>query len=228
MLHLPYTNILIDIEKVSKDVIQKDFEQDEKLFDKLVRLYNEEQTESKDAFTLRDLSLQCAVNHQKANIKDVTNIKQRHPLIAASLQHAGLCYQIQAYFSSYYHSNVPTNSTLFSNLDIQEMTKIAMESQLRQDVVPYTLYVYLVPTKADIDTLGHPSTTYIKGGTLNYKLLDLLCVNAKHRLLQVIYKMMLDSETGPRYQSTGVPPVACVPPNVVDVVYKLLYSAPCS
>jgi hypothetical protein len=173
----------IDIDKVSTNVIQKDFEQDEKLFDKLVRLYNEQQTESKDAFTLRDLSLQCAVNHQKANIKDVTNIKQRHPLIAASLQYAGLCYQIQAYFSNYYHSNVPTNSTLFSNLDIQEMTKIAMESQLRQDVVPYTLYVYLVPTKADIDTLGHASTTYVKGGTLNYKLLDLLCVNAKHRYL---------------------------------------------
>lgn len=219
---------LLDIEKVSKDVIQKDFEQDEKLFDKLVRLYNEEQTESKDAFTLRDLSLQCAVNHQKAHIKDVSNIKQRHPLIAASLQHAGLCYKIQAYFSNYYHSNVPTNHTLFKDLDLQEMTKIAMESQLRQDVVPYTLYVYLVPTKADIDTLGHASTTYIKGGSLDYKLLDLLCVNAKHRLLQVIYKMMLDSEQGPRYQSSGVPPVACVPPNVLDVVYKLLYSAPCS
>ncbi|OBZ83488.1 Mediator of RNA polymerase II transcription subunit 23 [Choanephora cucurbitarum] len=220
---------LFYIEKVSKEVIQKDFEQDEKLFGKLVRLYNQEQTDSKDAFTLRDLALQCAVNHQKANIRDVANIKHRHPLIATSLQHAGLCYQIQAYFSSYYHSNVPTNSTLFSQLDLQEMVKIAMESQLRQDVVPYTLYVYLVPTKADIDTLGYPSATYIKGGMLNYRLLDLLCVNAKHRLLQVIYKMMLDSETGPRYQSnTGAPSVACVPPNVVDVVYKLLYSAPCS
>lgn len=218
---------LFYVEKVSGNVIQKDFEQDERLFDKLVRLYNPEQTESKDAFSLRDLALQCAVNHQKAHIKDVTNIKQRHPLIAASLQYAGLCYQIQAYFSSHYHSLVPTNPKLFSNLDIQEMTKIAMESQLRQDVVPYTLYVYLVPTKAEIDTLGHPSTTYVKGGNLNYKLLDLLCVNAKHRLLQVIYKMMLDSELGPRYQNTQTP-VACVPPNVVDVVYKLLYSAPCS
>ncbi|KAI7901563.1 uncharacterized protein BX663DRAFT_513291 [Cokeromyces recurvatus] len=233
--HIPKDNGLVwlllqlfYIEKVSKDVIQKDFEQDERLFDKLVRLYNDQQTESKDAFTLRDLALQCAVNHQKGHIKDVTNIKYRHPLIATSLQHAGLCYQIQAYFSSYYHSNVPTNSTLFSNLDLQEMIKIAMESQLRQDVVPYTLYVYLVPTKADIDTLGHPSTTYIKGGSLSYKLLDLICINAKHRLLQVIYKMMLDSETGPRYQSTGTSPISCVPPNVIDVVFKLLYSAPCS
>jgi hypothetical protein len=103
-----------------------------------------------------------------------------------------------------------------------------MESQLRQNVVPYTLYVYLVPTKAEIETLGHASTTYIKGGTLCYKLLDLLCVNAKHRLLQVIYKMMLDCELGPRYQPNASSNVACVPPNVLDVVYKLLYSAPCS
>lgn len=100
---------IIDIEKVSANVIQRDFEQDEKLFEKLVRLYNEEQTESQDGFTLRDLSLQCAVNHQKAHIKDITNIKQRHPLIAASLQYAGLCYQIQAYFSSHYHSKFDTD-----------------------------------------------------------------------------------------------------------------------
>jgi hypothetical protein len=97
-------NYVKDIEKVSTNVIQKDFEQDERLFDKLVKLYNEEQTESKDAFTLRDLSLQCAINHQKAHIKDVANIRQRHPLTAASLQYASLCYQIQAYFNNHYHS----------------------------------------------------------------------------------------------------------------------------
>ncbi|KAL0075593.1 mediator complex subunit 23-domain-containing protein [Phycomyces blakesleeanus] len=217
-----------NIEKVSSNVIQKDFEGDERLFDKLVKLYNEEQILSKDAFSLRDLALQCAINHQKANIKDITNIKHRHPQVAASLLHAGLCYQIQAYFSNHYHSNVPKDSTLFLNLDIQEMTKVAMESQLRQDVVPYTLYVYLVPTKADVSTLGRSGTTYIKGGTLCYTLLDLLSVNAKHRLLQVIYKMMLDSDSGPRYQANATLPITCVPPHVLDVVYKLLYSAPCS
>ncbi|KAG0165442.1 hypothetical protein DFQ30_008459 [Apophysomyces sp. BC1015] len=215
---------LIYIEKVSTNVIQKDFENDERLFDKLVRLYNEDQIRSKDAFSLRDLSLQCT----KSFIKDITNIKQRHPRVVASLQYAGICYQIQAYFSNHYHSNVPTNSTLFRNLDLQEMTKVAMESQLRQDVVPYTLYVYLVPTKADIGILGRPGATYTKGGTLCYKLLDLLSVNAKHRLLQVIYKMMLDSVLGPRYQANMTPPITCVPPHVLDVVYKLLYSAPCS
>lgn len=125
-------------------------------------------------------------------------------------------------------------------MNLQETTVVALVSQLRQDVVPYALYVYLVPTKPDIGTLGHPAATFIKGGTLNYKLLDLLSINAKHRLLQVIYKMMLDSEVGPRYQSnkpssnnnqrgTNIPTnITCVPPSVLDVVYKLLYSVPCS
>ncbi|KAI8972683.1 hypothetical protein BDB01DRAFT_845071 [Pilobolus umbonatus] len=218
---------LLFLSKVSTQVIQRDLKEDEKLFGKLVKLYNFEQTESIDAFSIRDLSLQCAINLMKSHIKDLINIKQRYPSIAASLQYAGLCYQIQAYFNSYYHSNVATNSTLFSNLNIQEMTKIAMESQLRQDVVPYTLYVYLVPTKTDVHVLGYPSCTYIKGGKLSYKLLDLLSVNGKHRLLQLIYKMMLDSEWGPRYQPNAAN-VVCVPPSVLDVVYKLIYSAPCS
>ncbi|CAO3590219.1 unnamed protein product [Absidia cylindrospora] len=244
---------LFYIDRVSTNVIEKDFEKDERLFEKLVKLFNEDQMMTKDGFSLRDLALQCAINHQKDHIKDITNIKQRHAGVAASLRYAGLCYQIQAYFSSHYHSNVPTNSTLFQNMNLQEMTVVGLESQLRQDVVPYALYVYLVPTKPDIGTLGHPATTFVKGGSLSYELLDLLSINAKHRLLQVIYKMMLDSEMGPRYQAnTPITPnqgphtpthsphqqqqqqnampatITCIPPYVLDVVYKLLYSAPCS
>src|SRR3954463_3780133 len=48
------------------------------------------------------------------------------------------------------------------------------------------------------------------------------------RLLQLIYKMMLDSEAGPRFQLETSSQVNCVSPYVLDVVYKLLYSAPCS
>ncbi|ORX51305.1 hypothetical protein DM01DRAFT_1337353 [Hesseltinella vesiculosa] len=235
---------LFYIDRVAVNVIEKDFETDERLFEKLVKLYNEDQIFSKDGFSLRDLSLQCAINLQKDHIKDITNIKQRHPGVTASLRYAGMCYQIQAYFSNHYHSNVPTNSTLFQDMSIQEMTVVACESQLRQDIVPYALYVYLVPTKQDVETLGHPGTTFVKGGTINYKLLDLISINAKQRLLQVIYKMMLDSELGPRYQSSATnmmnqqphqqnrihssSTINCVPPYVLDVVYKLLYSAPCS
>lgn len=53
--------MLLGIDKVSNTVIQRDFEGDERLFGKLVALYNEEQILSEDAFSLRDLSLQCAV-----------------------------------------------------------------------------------------------------------------------------------------------------------------------
>ncbi|KAI8328625.1 mediator complex subunit 23-domain-containing protein [Chlamydoabsidia padenii] len=245
---------LFYIDRVSTNVIEKDFEKDERLFGKFVKLYNEDQMMTKDGFSLRDLSLQCAINHQKDHIKDITNIKQRHPGVSASLRYATLCYQIQAYFSNHYHSHVPTNSTLFQNMNLQEMTVVGLECQLRQDIVPYALYVYLVPTKPDIRTLGHPAVTFVKGGSLSYKLLDLLSINAKHRLLQVIYKMMLDSELGPRYQANNTPvihnnnnsnpssipssppppsqqkstAITCVPPYVLDVVYKLLYSAPCS
>lgn len=42
-------------------MIQRDFQTDERLFEKLVALYNEEQITTQDAFTLRDLSLQCVV-----------------------------------------------------------------------------------------------------------------------------------------------------------------------
>ncbi|KAI9285727.1 mediator complex subunit 23-domain-containing protein [Umbelopsis sp. AD052] len=218
---------LFHIEKIGSSVIQKDFEGDERLFDKLIRLYNEEQILTKGAFSLRDLALQCAINHQQVNIKDRTNIKQRHPRVTAALQYAGLCYQVQAYFSNHYYSKA-TDPTVFCNLSMQEVMKVAMESQLRQNLVANTLYVYLVPNKVEIGTLGYPKATFLKGGTLGYKLLDFLNVSAKHRLLQLIYKMMLDTEAGPRYQAASSSNITCVSPHVLDVVYKLLYSAPCS
>jgi hypothetical protein len=218
---------LFHIEKIGSSVIQKDFEGDERLFDKVVRLYNEEQILTKGAFSLRDLALQCAINHQQGNIKDRTNIKQRHPRVAPAIQYAGLCYQVQAYFNSHYYSKA-TDPTVFCNLSLQEVMKIAMESQLRQNLVANTLYVYLVPNKVEIGTLGYPKATFLTGGTLGYKLLDFLNVSAKHRLLQLIYKMMLDTEAGPRYQAASSSTITCVSPHVLDVVYKLLYSAPCS
>ncbi|KAI9313693.1 mediator complex subunit 23-domain-containing protein [Dichotomocladium elegans] len=218
---------LFPIEKVSKHVIQKDFEADEKLFSKLVSLYNEDQTQSVDAFSLRDLALQCSINLEQNFIRDISNIKQRHREISASLQYNSLCYRVQAYFNSHYHSNV-TNPSLFRNLDINEVTKIALQSQMRQNVVPYALYVCLVPTQGEIGTLDNPESTYVKGGAVSYKLLDLLSVNSKHRFLQFVYKMMLDSEIGPKYQADTHKAITCVPPNVLDAVYKLLYSAPCS
>ncbi|CDS02982.1 hypothetical protein LRAMOSA00384 [Lichtheimia ramosa] len=215
---------LFPIEKVAKEVIPRDFEGDESLFAKLGSLYNEAQTRSVDAFTIRDLALQSAITLQQGNIKDVANIKQRHRGISSALQYTSICYKLQAYFRQNYHNNVK-NPDLFRNLDISEMTRIALVSQMRGEWVPFTLYVYLVPNEAEVGTLGNPESTYLRGGSLSYQLLDLLSVSAKHRLLQVIYKMMLESDVGPKYQ---VAQISCVPPNVIDAVYKLLYSAPCS
>lgn len=56
------TRVLLAIEKVAKEVIPRDFEGDESLFAKLGSLYNEAQTRSVDAFTIRDLALQSAVS----------------------------------------------------------------------------------------------------------------------------------------------------------------------
>ncbi|RUS33972.1 mediator complex subunit 23-domain-containing protein [Jimgerdemannia flammicorona] len=218
---------LFHIEKIGSNVIAKDLAGDERLFDMLVKLYNEKQIISIDAFSLRDLALPCAINHQKPNIRDLTTIRQRHPQITHVLPYATICNHLQQYFSNQYYSNA-TNHGVFRNLQMQEIIKISMESQLRQNLVPNTLYVYLVPNMVDLGKLAFPKATYLKGGALGHKLLDFLNVSAKHRLLQLIYKMMLDSDSGPQFQSDTSSQVNCVSPYVLDVVYKLLYSAPCS
>ena len=61
------------------------------------------------------------------------------------------------------------------------MTKIAIQGQIRRDSLPFTLYVYLVPTDPEVATIGNPESTYAKGGSLSYKLLDLIGVGAKHK-----------------------------------------------
>ncbi|CAJ0762447.1 3349_t:CDS:2, partial [Entrophospora sp. SA101] len=64
---VPKDNILIwlllqlfQIERIGSGIIPRDLGSDERLFSMLVKLYNEQQVVSKDAFYLRDLSLQCA------------------------------------------------------------------------------------------------------------------------------------------------------------------------
>ena len=59
---------------------------------------------------------------------------------------------------------------------------------------------------------------------------DNVSFSAYDRLLQLIYKMMLFDEVGPRYQANSQrgTQITCVSPKVIDTAYKLLYSAPCS
>ncbi|ORY00571.1 hypothetical protein K493DRAFT_335300 [Basidiobolus meristosporus CBS 931.73] len=217
---------LFHIERLGGSLIAKDFANDEAYLSQMVKLYNEKQVLSQDGFYLRDLSLPCALSHQQSHLRDRSNLKYRHPNLASAMSYATVCYHLQTYFASHYKANI-TKHDVFRNLTLHEINKVALVSQLRQHIVPNTLYVYLVPNKSDTDTLGFPKNTYLKGGILGYKLLDFINVNGKQRLLQLIYKMMLDSEAGPRFQD-GSGQANCVSPYVLDVVYKLLHSAPCS
>ncbi|KAG0230823.1 Mediator of RNA polymerase II transcription subunit 23 [Actinomortierella wolfii] len=221
---------LIHIEKVGgKDkLLPMDYAGDERLFSMLISLYNEDQVNSKDAFYLRDLSLQCAISHQQSYIRDRTMMKYRHPKLSIIWPYySQICYNIQSYFLHKYKNNIHDTTTM-SNLSMQENVKIAMESQLRQHIVAGTLFIYLVPTYQGKEPELDPSGMFLNGGALSYKLLDLLNIDTKHRLLGLIYKMMLDSDQGPRFHGDPAPVAKFLSPYVVDVIYKLLCNSPCA
>ncbi|CAO3565425.1 unnamed protein product [Mortierella alpina] len=221
---------LIHIEKVGgKDkLLAQDYAGDEHLFRLLIGLYNEDQVNSKDGFYLRDLALQCAISHQQSYIRDRSMMKFRHPKLAVIWPYySQICYNVQSYFLTKYKNNVQ-DTTCLTNMSMQENVKIAMESQLRQHIVAGTLFIYLVPNYQGREPELDASGMFLKGGTLSYKLLDMLNIDTKHRLLGLIYKMMLDGEQGPRFHGDPPPQVKFVSPYVTDVVYKLLSSTPCS
>ncbi|KAF9173284.1 Mediator of RNA polymerase II transcription subunit 23 [Mortierella sp. AD011] len=221
---------LIHIEKVGgKDkLLSHDFAGDEHLFRLLIGLYNETQVNSKDGFYLRDLALQCAISHQQTYIRERSMMRFRHPKLAVIWPYySEICYNTMSYFIAEYKNKVQ-DITCLSNLPAQEMVKIAMESQLRQHIVAGTLFIYLVPNYQGREPELDGNGTFLKGGTLNYKLLDILNVDTRHRLLGFIYKMMLDGENGPRLHGDPPMQVKFVSPYVMDVVYKLLSSTPIS
>ncbi|KAG0212470.1 hypothetical protein BGX33_003615 [Mortierella sp. NVP41] len=221
---------LIHIEKVGgKDkLLAQDYAGDEHLFRLLIALYNEDQVNSRDGFYLRDLALQCAISHQQTYIRDRSMMKLRHPKLAVIWPYySQICYNVQSYFLSKYKNNLQ-DITCLSNLPTQENVKIAMESQIRQHIVAGTLFIYLVPNYQGKEPELDASGMFLKGGTLSHKLLDMLNIDTKHRLLGLIYKMMLDGEAGPRFHGDPPPQVKFVSPYVIDVVYKLLSSTPCS
>ncbi|OLY85058.1 Mediator of RNA polymerase II transcription subunit 23 [Smittium mucronatum] len=221
---------LFHIEKVAVETISKDFSSSENFLADFLDMYSEDQIHSKDSFYLRDLSLQSVLSHQQQNIKDRVGIKLRHPKINKIMKYTQAFYKFQTQFGNDYKKNVIDNSfTLFQNPSIEEVIKIASISQARQYIVPNTIYGYLVPFNYKDVPLQNPNTRYLKGGIINYKVLDYINVGSKHRLLQIIYKMMLSHELGPQFQFQVNPPkndVTCVSPYVLDVVYKLLYNSP--
>ncbi|PWA00551.1 hypothetical protein BB558_003394 [Smittium angustum] len=221
---------LFHIENVNSEIIAKDFSGEENILCDFLNLYNENQILSKDAFYLRDLSLQSSLSHQQLNIKDRSGLKFRHPKIRIAMPFTQSFYMFQTQFGINYKKNVIDGSyTLFQNLSLEESIKIATISQARQYVVPNTIYSYLVPYKYSPQSLQHPTTKFLNGGIVSYTVLDYINVSSKHRLLQLIYKMMLSHEQGPQFQFQFGPKeneINCVSPYTLDVVFKLLYNAP--
>ncbi|KAI9504068.1 hypothetical protein GGI25_001379 [Coemansia spiralis] len=221
---------LFHIEKVSAGPLREDLAGDEDMLDQLLQMYNEQQIVSKDAFYLRDLALQATMTHQQSHIRDNQGFKYRHPRMAVAMPFAPVVYQLQQEFGRQFKDE---NYGLLEGSNLCSVMKTATVSQLRQFVVPNALYTYLVPPKEVVLKLQNDSTTYLQGGNIGHRLLDYINVGGKHRLLQLMYKMMLAHELGPQFQFDGKQPsvregITCVSPHIMDTVYRLLYNAPYS
>ncbi|RKP10465.1 mediator complex subunit 23-domain-containing protein [Thamnocephalis sphaerospora] len=216
---------LLHIEKVGDGVVGTDLAGEERLFAKITELYEGSTMTTDHAFSLVDLAMPCSICHQQKRLRDKNLLKFRYPKLASAMPLAQSCFLLQTHFGSAYKANV-SNRGQWHDISVDEMTRIAIVSQLRQHLVADTLYVYLVSCD-ELDVEKFPSgCTFLKGGNLDYRLLELVTVDCRHRLLQLIYKMMLDHESGPRFPN----PVAAnsVSPYVLDAVANIIYCSPCS
>ncbi|KAJ2474105.1 hypothetical protein GGI02_000316 [Coemansia sp. RSA 2322] len=223
---------LFHIEKVAAGPIRADLAGDEDMLDQLMQMYNEQQIVSRDAFYVRDLGLQAAMSHQQDKISDNQGVKFRHPRMAVAMPFAAVVFRLQQEFGRQFRDE---KYELLAGSDVCSAMKTAAVSQVRQYVVPNALYTFLVPAREAVGQLQKSrDTTYQQGGSISTLLLDNINVGAKHRLLQLVYKMMLAHEAGPQFQADGrAQPAArsgvtCVSPHVVDTVYRLVYNAPYS
>ncbi|KAI9598837.1 hypothetical protein BDF19DRAFT_431544 [Syncephalis fuscata] len=206
---------LFHIEKVGEAVIAADLASDERLLAKITDLCDEKSM-LQQSFSIVDLAMPCSICHQQKRLKDKNLIKFRHPKLASAMAH----------FANAYKANIVQRS-LLHHLSIDEIMRIAIVSQLRQHLVSDTLYVYLVPCdNLETEKMPFSTATFLKGGILDYSLLGLVSVDCRHRLLQLIYKMMLDHETGPRFPNAVE--ANSVSPYVLEVVANIIYSSPSS
>ncbi|CAG8508778.1 6034_t:CDS:10 [Diversispora eburnea] len=217
---------LCQIDKIFQ-VLTEDLDNDERLFSRLLQLYNDQQTKSKDAFYLRDLSVPCILILQHGKYRDRNNLKARHPHILEkplAYSHT-IINPVRAYFQAVYRTNV-TNYKLFRNLSIEETIKIALHSQCAKNQVADTILVHLYPAElTQVGKLGFPEAKFKKGGNVGYKLLEFINISHKHRLSELIYRMSL-FETGPASSLDKKDP--CISPYILDVLYKIIYIAPWS
>ncbi|CAG8556083.1 7213_t:CDS:10 [Paraglomus occultum] len=217
---------LSHIERVMKETISVDLSKDEKLFRMLSSLYNEKQITSKDAFYLRDLSLQCFMAYHQ-NSLNTTNLKYRHPELFLALPYSKVCADLSKYVFTKYKGNT-INVDLFRNIQFEEIIKLAIVSEANESLVADTLLANLISPKLELGTLAFPSAKYLKGGSATYKLLDYIGVHAKNRLSFLIGKMSFDEKGPTSFSDSPQKEHNSVSPYVLDALFKMLYSAPWS
>ncbi|RHZ74202.1 hypothetical protein Glove_227g124 [Diversispora epigaea] len=218
---------LCQIDKIFQ-VLTEDLSNDERLFSRLLQLYNDQQTKSKDAFYLRDLSVPCITVLQRGFYRDQNNLKARHPhhLEKPLAYSFAVINPIRGYCQAV-KNKVINNYNLFRNLSIEETIKLALHSQFTKTLVADTILVHLYPAEsAEVERLGFPEAKFKKGGNVGYKLLEFININHKHRLSELIYKMSPLFETG--LASSLDKKDLCVSPYMLDVLYKIIYIAPWS
>ncbi|KAI8051938.1 hypothetical protein BDF22DRAFT_689133 [Syncephalis plumigaleata] len=207
---------LFHIEKVGEAVIAADLASDERLLAKITELCDEK------IISMVDLAMPCSICHQQKRLKDKNLIKFPSAMLLAQ---ACSCSR-WTHFANAYKANI-VQRTLLQNLTIDEIMRISIVSQLRQHLVADTLYVYLVPCdNLEIEKMPFSNATFLKGGILSTSLLSLVSIDCRHRLLQLIYKMMLDHEFGPRFPNAVE--ANSVSPYVLEVVASIIYFSPSS
>ncbi|KAJ1878044.1 hypothetical protein LPJ71_011084, partial [Coemansia sp. S17] len=118
--------------------------------------------------------------------------------MAVAMPFAAVVFRLRQEFGRWFREERPE---LLAGDTVCRAMKTAAVSQFRQYAVPNALYTFLVPPREAIGQLpSGPLTTYQQGGRISTLLLDNINVGGKHRLLQLVYKMMLAHEMGPQFQ----------------------------
>lgn len=207
-----------------KEDIHVDFTTSEAVFHKLAGLYNCIQTESVDAYHLRDLALQCALVLHQESITDRNSLKLRLPELIPALKYSQVTYLLHNQFIQ--TQERLSSRQFFDPPELGDRLKLGIVGQLRQGPYVQALFINLLPPSHVYGKVAYPSCTFIQGGVVHYQVLDQLPVEAKAVLLQLIFSVSLNGQKGPQAPSKDLPTPACVSPSIVDTVYRLIYSAP--
>ncbi|KAJ9076093.1 hypothetical protein DSO57_1029449 [Entomophthora muscae] len=214
---------LFHVEHLRTEIVN-DFNTNEAQFQKLIRMYNHTQTESVDAYHLRDLALQCALIHQQESILDRSNLKTRLPGLVPALKYSQISYIMHNEFIK--SRELIGQVTLFDPATPIEQVRLGVIGQMRQGQFPQSLFVNLMPGKSDYGRVVFADCTFVLGGIINYCTLDQLPVNSKQQLMDLFITMALNPDKPLPASTKALPPPTCVSPAMVDAIFRLVYSAP--